>query len=235
MFGSQEEQGQQHTEVLHGAASPVAEDVPVARPVIVAVLFATSSVSLESDRAGTGEADNPRPASDRVAIGRTGGNQRSFSAEVGGAIIAGMAMPAPYPIADLEFAIASAWTWPPEAEATTRPHCRIARPRRGYRRQSNRYREPPHCDRRSRRWWPGCRGACAVYWPAGNVVHHPAVFAGLAETASPDRLPLYLWSNYCVVPDPGEVSSLFTVGLEPLGLMEIEVHDLRKSPMQLRE
>lgn len=210
-----------------------AEEVPVARPVVVAVLFESESVSLETIE----------PALARQTIlgqrvvaslsGRTGEESASFSAEVGGAIIAGMVMPAPYPIADLEFAIASAWTWPPDGEATAvntaESHVLVVVT------GGNRTAIENHLiATKVATMVASLPGACAVYWPAGNVVHHPAVFAGLAETASPDRLPLYLWSNYCVVPE-GEVSSLFTVGLEPLGLMEIEVHGVRKTPMELRE
>ena len=68
------------------------------------------------------------------------------------------------------------------------------------------------------------KGVLGVYWGEGTLVHHPGVFSDTARAmTTPDEPPLHLWVDYRIVPNQDGSIGLFTTGLRPLGLMEIEV------------
>ena len=78
------------------------------------------------------------------------------------------------------------------------------------------------------------RAASGVYWGGSTSVSPADRFIHLAREMTPDSLPLLSWVEFRVFPsDQRSCWSVFTTGLEALGLMEIEVRDARGSPDEL--
>jgi hypothetical protein len=78
--------------------------------------------------------------------------------------------------------------------------------------------------------------ASAVYWPSGTCVSSAATFVELARAMSPESFPLLAWVEFRVFSNnDGSRWSVFTTGLQPLGLMEIEVRDAAGNPAELVE
>ncbi|HEY1173675.1 MAG TPA: DUF4261 domain-containing protein [Verrucomicrobiae bacterium] len=69
-----------------------------------------------------------------------------------------------------------------------------------------------------------------VYWGAGTLVNSSETFLEHAAQMSAECLPLYLWVDFRVVPDEGDTLTLFTTGMEALGLMEIEMVQAQIEP-----
>ena len=78
-------------------------------------------------------------------------------------------------------------------------------------------------------------GATGVLWGAGTAVVSAERFLAVARGMTPETLPVLCWLELRVFPD-AEVEGawcLFTTGLAPLGLMEIEVSGSTTPPQQL--
>lgn len=210
-------------------------DTPAARPVTVAVLFETAAVSLESIEPALARQTILRKRTRAAPSERTGNLTNSFAVEVDGVTVAGMVIPAPYPVSELTFPIATAWNWPSEIDASVsrsgEAHVLVVMTGGEHSPVENHLiatavaalvAELP--------------GAISVYWPAGRVVHHPARFVTMAgELRVPENPPLYLWANFGVEPGDEGTSTLFTAGMEALDIMDIEMHGIRGAPMALRQ
>lgn len=82
----------------------------------------------------------------------------------------------------------------------------------------------------------GQQGVMAVYWPEATHLVYPPLFTELAaEIADSESLPLWLWLDLRVFLNDDGASGLFTTGMRPLGLMEIEVPRIEMQPRELRE
>lgn len=143
-------------------------------------------------------------------------------------------MPRPIPWSDLEGPASCAWHWP-EAVSVLRDHAshlivgvRVADD------------SPMNCAIRltllTAAICAAAPSATAVYWPSGTCVSSAPRFIELAREMRPDSLPLLAWVEFRVFPnDDRSRWSVFTTGLKPLGLMEIEVRDAQGSPSVLVE
>ncbi|MCA8959445.1 MAG: DUF4261 domain-containing protein [Planctomycetes bacterium] len=66
-------------------------------------------------------------------------------------------------------------------------------------------------------------GGSGIYWEPAGMVHSPEAFRESAEQMSEAQIPLRLWVRFQLVENDDGTHSLFTQGLKPLGLMEIEI------------
>ena len=79
-------------------------------------------------------------------------------------------------------------------------------------------------------------GVMAVYWGDASLVIFPALFVSMAEEISTSRSPpLYLWVDLRAFRNEDGTTGLFTVGLAPLGHMEIEIPRIEMEIGELRE
>jgi hypothetical protein len=142
-------------------------------------------------------------------------------------------MPAPYPWTDLEGPCQTSWMWPKGTSATSvkthQSHLLITMVGGGGA-PIERHRLLTHVT-----------AACAaqpetmgIYWPYATLVHEPKLFREIARDAG-DEVPLFLWVDYRVFKNPDGTAGLFTTGLAPLGMMEIEIPSIEMSPGELRE
>jgi hypothetical protein len=216
-------------------ANEAKDDVPTARPVVVAILFETPQVSLESIEPALARQTILGRRATASPSGRSGDAADSFGVELGETIVAGMVMPVPYPAAELELGIASAWTWPPSPEATVVRDAKshvilVVTGGKGTPVENHLIATAVASLVAS------LPGALGVYWPSGRALHYPPLFASMASALpTQENPPLFLWCNFCIAPDPDGTISLFTVGLGALDLMEMEIHGLRESPIEIRE
>lgn len=67
--------------------------------------------------------------------------------------------------------------------------------------------------------------AVGVYWGEGTLVHEPSRFLKAAKGADADNIPMPLWVDVRVEPNPDGTSRCFTTGLAALGFLEIEVRN----------
>lgn len=75
-----------------------------------------------------------------------------------------------------------------------------------------------------------------IYWPEGTVVHHPSPFCTLAAGMdTEDDPPLLLWVDYRIFQNDDGSAGLFTTGLAPLGLMEMEIPRADMEPRELHD
>ncbi|MFN0058714.1 MAG: DUF4261 domain-containing protein [Planctomycetota bacterium] len=68
----------------------------------------------------------------------------------------------------------------------------------------------------------------AVYYEPAGLVHSGAAFTESSRVMSEKELPLRLWIGFHLVANADGSHSLHTTGLEPLGLMELEVRQSRR-------
>ncbi len=212
-----------------------AEDVPAANPVIVFILFETPDVSLESIEPALAKQTILGKRALAMPSGRAAGDTGSFASEIGDLIVAAQVMPVPYPAAELDFAIASAWTWPPSVEATSvrngASHVLLV-----VTGGKSTALEKHLVATAVAALIASLPGAVGVYWSAGRVLHCPPFFVDMAaELRTAANPPLYLWVNFCVSENGDDTATLFTTGLGALGLMDMEMHNLKGPPMELRE
>ena len=143
-------------------------------------------------------------------------------------------VPRPLPWSDLEGPARCAWHWP-EAAGVLREHASHLIV--GVKVTDD---SPVNCAIRLTLLVAAvCEGvptATAVYWPSGTCVSPAARFIELAREMRPDSLPLLAWVEFRVFPNDDQSGwSVFTTGLRPLGLMEIEVRDASGGPTALLE
>lgn len=68
------------------------------------------------------------------------------------------------------------------------------------------------------------KGVMGVYWPEGALVHYPPVFSDMAKAlTSAEAPPLMLWVDYRIFDNGDGTIGMFTTGMCPLGLMELEI------------
>jgi len=79
-------------------------------------------------------------------------------------------------------------------------------------------------------------GVMAVYWGDASLVIFPPLFVDMAEeNNTPQSPPLYLWVDLRAFRNEDGTTALFTVGLAPLGHMEIEIPRIKMEIGELRE
>jgi hypothetical protein len=79
-------------------------------------------------------------------------------------------------------------------------------------------------------------GVLAVWWMEATQVLYPPVFIEMArEFNAPDKVPLYLWVDVRIFGNEDGTLGMFTTGLKPLGLMELEIPRIEIDPEELRE
>jgi len=80
----------------------------------------------------------------------------------------------------------------------------------------------------------GCHPCTGVYWGEALLVHSPEAFLEMAPLVTMDAgLPANLWINFQLVPNPDNTVSLLTMGMSAFGLMEIEVLNSEKEPVEI--
>lgn len=72
--------------------------------------------------------------------------------------------------------------------------------------------------------------AIGVYWGSGTLVTHKEMFISMSSRSSEEYLPLYLWIDFRCQQEDEETFSLFTTGMQSLGVMEIEIQDAKHVP-----
>lgn len=75
-----------------------------------------------------------------------------------------------------------------------------------------------------------CDNFIAVYWGDGNVVSSAEMFLDMSEDSSLDYLPLYLWLNFCLKLEKDNKFTVFTIGMDRLGFMDIEMFNIADDP-----
>ena len=78
-------------------------------------------------------------------------------------------------------------------------------------------------------------GYIGVYWDPATMIHSAQSFSESAREMNPKQLPLRLWVNFRSIRHQDDTQSLFTDGLESLGLREIEVCASRATPEDINE
>jgi hypothetical protein len=79
-------------------------------------------------------------------------------------------------------------------------------------------------------------GVMAVYWGDASLVIFPQLFVNMAEEfTTPQSPPLYLWADLRAFRNEDGTTGLFTIGLAPLGHMEIEIPRIKMESGELRE
>lgn len=126
---------------------------------------------------------------------------------------------APVPWSDLEGPASSAWHWPEASEVVRdhRSHLLVAVPD-----ATPDVKSAVRLTHLVAAAIEACPAATAVYWGAGTAVSPADRFLATARDMRHDELPLLSWIEFRIFGDEGR-TSLFTTGLAPLGLMEIEI------------
>lgn len=142
-------------------------------------------------------------------------------------------MPAPYPWSDLEGPCQTSWMWPPETPAMSmkshKTHVLVI-DAAGNDRIGSRLALTQLCSALT-----AVQSVIGIYWPEATVVHFPQIFKGMAEMASYNEPPFYLWVDFRVYQHSENFFGLFTTGMAALGLMEMELAPRRESPAEIRD
>lgn len=154
---------------------------------------------------------------------------------LGDEIVAIAPMPAPYPRRDLEGPCATSWMWPKDRPATSvlshRTHVLVTM----LKGQSS------PIDRRLVHTQITALaaeqpGALGIYWPEATLVHFPKLFIdGARRMNSPKKPPIMLWVDFRGIKNSDGSLGMFTTGLAPLGLLEIEIPKIKMAAGELRE
>jgi len=149
------------------------------------------------------------------------GDGNVFSFDVADDFVALAIMPAPYP--DLAGPIATTWMWPekPSIENVKKHRSHLLITVTGGSGDPVRRRLVLTAVTSLAAKQPG---VTAVYWPEASLVLFPPIFTSMADDlTSPEAPPLYLWVDLRAFRNGDGTTGMFTVGLAPLGLMEIEI------------
>lgn len=77
-------------------------------------------------------------------------------------------------------------------------------------------------------------GVVAVMWGDSSLILYPPAFCNVADVAdNTQRPPIMLWVDFAVFRNDDGSIGAFTVGLAPLGIMEIEVPRSEMGPWEL--
>jgi hypothetical protein len=131
-------------------------------------------------------------------------------------------MPAPIPWTDLEGPCATAWYWPEATEVLKGHTAHLIVTLTG---------NPGDAIDRHLRLTrlvaatANASQALGVYWGGAPLVQPREGFSEVAKEAARDNLPLELWVEQRVFSNAHEKFSVFTAGMDKLGVMEIEVRD----------
>jgi uncharacterized protein DUF4261 len=162
-------------------------------------------------------------------VGEADGQTLTFAVQPGGVQAALGAMPAPVPRQELVGPAATSWLWPdgPTEVPLHKAHFIVF--------ASGRV-APLEVHVASTRVIAAvlhATDALGVYWGAAGHVIRADVFEGLAHAVEEDPLPVMLWVDFRCKAD-NKNSTLFTVGMDKFGLMEIEVQRSTKPVGELR-
>lgn len=142
-------------------------------------------------------------------------------------------MPAPYPWSDLEGPCQTSWMWPPETPAMTmkshKTHVLVI-DAAGKDRIGSRLALTQLCSALT-----AVTSVIGIFWPEATVVHYPPIFKEMAEIATREGPPLYLWVDFRVYKHSENFFGLFTTGMAALGLMDMELAPRRESPAEIRD
>lgn len=75
----------------------------------------------------------------------------------------------------------------------------------------------------------------AVYWGSGSITIPRDEFLSLADGATRDEPPLFLWCRFQPTKNARNELGFYTIGLRQFGLMEIEVDQSSWEPQALTE
>ena len=146
---------------------------------------------------------------------------------------AGVALlPKPLPWEDLAGPCAAAWYWP-QAEQAFRQH-RTHLIATLMTRSHDRIQSALHLTALVAAAAESS-SAAGIYWNPGRLVHAPAAFLQESLAMSREDLPLNLWIDFRILPEPEGGHSLFTTGLAAFGHRELEIWQSRQSPQFLRD
>jgi hypothetical protein len=136
-------------------------------------------------------------------------------------------VPTAIPWNDLEGPCITAWWWP-EACEKLRPHAShlVVRLTGGSGTALERFILLTHLTAAV----TSAVDAAGVYWPAGSVVHQPKMFQEYSEGLSPADVVPQLWFDMQIVAHDDGSFGFFTTGLQPLGLLEIEIDRSDREP-----
>jgi hypothetical protein len=151
-----------------------------------------------------------------------------FLLTLGGVEVTGMVMPAPVPNNELLGPAATSWLWP-DAEVALHGYLAHAVILAG---GADRPLLALQALTQVTAVIVRATKALGVYVGGASAVVRGEVFVELAQ-ATP--LPISLWVDFRVVPSSDGRFGLFTVGLQQLGLMELEIPTSRLNPGELRE
>ncbi len=136
-----------------------------------------------------------------------------------GSIVLGF-IPMPIPWGDLEWPVATSWSWP---EARTelsqhKTHLIVAASSRDL---SHVQLSLWHT--RAIASVLSCLDAVGVYFGGASIVVSPRQYVEAAAAATEDDLPLFLWLGFHLVKEEDGLS-IYTTGLPAFGLLDLEVH-----------
>ena len=140
-------------------------------------------------------------------------------------------MPAPIPWSDLEGPCATAYWWP-EAAACMKRHAAH------YIVTLNAKATPLGLRVQLTRLISGILGTqpcTGVYWGDGTVVHSPEGFREASAGITEESFDPMLWIDFRIEPGQRGGVRLFTTGMAPFGLMEIEAENVRAQPQEVME
>jgi hypothetical protein len=210
---------------------PVAKKKGDGSPIISVLLLEGESFPVDAFLKQVGKADIAGKTASKIDKG----DGTVFSFDVGDELLALAVMPAPYPAADLEGPIATSWMWPPKTpiENVKKHRSHLLITMTGGTSDVVRRRLILTAVTALAAKQPG---VMAVYWPEATLVLFPPVFIEMGqELTSPEAPPLYLWVDLRAFRNEDGTTGLFTTGLAPLGLMEMEIPSIDMDAGELRE
>jgi hypothetical protein len=141
-------------------------------------------------------------------------------------------MPGPIPWSDLEGPASCAWHWPEATSVLEAHRAHFIVTVRGE--ETSPKLQAIRLTLLTAAVCAAAPSATAVYWASGTAVTPADRFVGLAQEMTPDSLPTLAWIEFRVFPNEGRSRwSVFTTGLEALGLMEVEVRNAKGEPSDL--
>ncbi len=75
-----------------------------------------------------------------------------------------------------------------------------------------------------------CSDPVGVYWNSAPLVVPTDMFRDMAREMTRERLPLYLWIDFCAGRDEAGLVQGYTNGLSSMGHMELEIVDADREP-----
>ena len=158
-----------------------------------------------------------------------GGGDGAFACTLGPMHVAMMVMPMTIPNRELEGPAATSWLWPSAEQDIARVGAHVVVFVSG---EVSRVEAHEHLTRLVT-VVTKATGAMGVYQGGAGQVIQAEVYVSLAEGIVEQKLPVMLWVDFRCYVENGR-TSLFTVGMKDLGLMDLEVPSSTTAPGDLR-